>query len=86
MHYREVAMRSVRLDEDLEAGLEYAARPTGVSIAAFICDAIRRRFNELFGDRMSARLADVAGAVASHGRRSRRTGQQFLRTLKKQQC
>jgi len=78
-------MRSVRLDEDLGARLEKAALVTGVSVSEFIRDAIRRRCDELLGERLSVRLGDVAGAVASRGGQSRRTGREFLVTRQKQQ-
>ena len=78
-------MRSVRLDEDLGARLEKAALVTGVSVSEFIRDAIRRRCDELLGGRLSVRLGDVVGAVASRGGQSRRTGRAFLVTRQKQQ-
>ena len=76
-------MRSVRLNEELEARLDEAARVTGLSVSELIRDAVRRRCDELLGERLSSRLGDVTGAVASRGGQSRRTGRQFLETLRK---
>ncbi|MHC4080679.1 MAG: ribbon-helix-helix protein, CopG family [Planctomycetota bacterium] len=76
-------MRSVRLNEELEARLDEAARVTGLSVSELIRDAVRRRCDELLGERLGARLGDVTGAVASRGGHSRRTGRQFVESLQR---
>ena len=76
-------MRSVRLDEELEARLEEAARATGLSISELIRDAVRRRCDDLLGQCLSSRLGDVTGGVASRGGESRRTGRQFVESLRR---
>ena len=76
-------MRSVRLDDELEARLEQAATMTGLSVSELIRDAVRRRCDELLSARLSSRLGDVTGAVASRGGQSRRTGRQFVESLRR---
>ena len=76
-------MRSVRLDEELEARLEEAARVTGRTVSELIRDAVRRRCDELLGGRFRSQLGDVTGAVASRGGQSRRTGRQFVESLRR---
>lgn len=73
-------MRSVRLDEELEARLEEAARVTGEPVSAIIREAVRRRCDEVLGGRLDRQLADVIGAVAAGGS-SRRTGKAFAELL-----
>ena len=73
-------MRSVRLDEQLEARLEEAARATGEPVSQIIRDAVRRRCDEVLGGRLDRRLADVIGTVAAGGS-SRRTGKAFTSLL-----
>ena len=84
-------MRSVRLGDELEHRLQEAARVTGQPASKIIRDAVRKQCEELLGDRLSERLADVIGAVGSSGGQSRRTGKQFTELLqkartKKKQC
>lgn len=75
-------MRSVRLDEELESRLEEAARITGEPVSRIIRDAVRKKCDEVLGDRLDVRLADVIGSVSSKKRtNSRRTGREFTRIL-----
>jgi len=73
-------MRSVRLDEQLEARLEEAARVTGEPVSQIIRDAVRRRCDEVLGGRLDRRLSDVIGTVSAGGS-SRRTGKVFAALL-----
>lgn len=77
-------MRSVRLDDELEQRLTEAARVTGEPVSEIIREAVRRRCDEVLGDRLDRRLADVVGAIDSNGAQaggSRRTGRAFTALL-----
>lgn len=76
-------MKSVRLGEELEQQLEKAAQVTGQPASHIIRDGVRQRCNELLGDNLRDRLADVIGAVGSGGASSRHTGKEFTDSLKK---
>ena len=78
-------MTSVRLDPELEARLNEAARITGEPVSKIIRSAIEERCNLLLGQRLDHRLADVVGSVASGGGSSRKTGQAFLEALQSRQ-
>jgi predicted DNA-binding protein len=73
-------MRSVRLDYELEARLEEAARVSGEPVSELIREAVRRRCDEVLGGRLDRRLADVVGAVSGGGS-SRKTGEAFAAVL-----
>lgn len=77
-------MRSVRLDDELEARLEEASRVTGEPVSEIIREAVRRRCDEVLGGRLDRRLADIVGVVAAGGS-SRRTGRAFSAMLDSQQ-
>ena len=70
-------MRSVRLDESLEARLEEAAVLTGQPVSVIIRQAIEERCEAILGQRLAHRLRDVVGIVRSKGGRARRTGEAF---------
>ena len=74
-------MKSVRLDETLEARLTEAARLAGVSPSTFIRQAIEERCGRVLADRLDLRLSDVIGTVHSQGGRARQSGKAFLETL-----
>jgi predicted transcriptional regulator len=76
-------MRSVRLDEALEARLEEAALISGKPVSAIIRQAIEERCESILGQRLAHRLRDVAGLVCSKGGRARRTGKAFRESLEK---
>jgi predicted transcriptional regulator len=76
-------MRSVRLDEALEARLEEAALISGKPVSAIIRQAIEERCESILGQRLAHRLRDVAGLVRSKGGRARRTGKAFRESLEK---
>ncbi|MCI0683533.1 MAG: ribbon-helix-helix domain-containing protein [Gemmataceae bacterium] len=67
-------MKSVRLDPDLEAKLERAARAAAMSQSEFIRDAVTRRCAEVLTGSLAERLAPVVGIVRSKGGRADRTG------------
>ncbi len=67
-------MKSVRLDRDLQAKLERAARSLAVSQSEFIREAVARRCDEVLGSSLASRLAGVVGIVQSSGGRASRTG------------
>ncbi len=75
-------MRSVRLDEALEARLEEAARLSGEPVSNIIRQALEERCEHILGRRLAPRLADVTGVVRSHGGQARRTGEAFIDTLR----
>ena len=74
-------MKSVRLDADLEAKLERAARALSTSQSDFIRDALARRCEEVLGGSLAERLAPVIGIVNSSGRRAGRSGAAFREYL-----
>jgi predicted DNA-binding protein len=76
-------MRSVRLDEALEARLEEAALISGKPVSDIIRQAIEERCESILGQRLAHRLRDVTGLVRSKGGRARRTGSAFREGLKK---
>lgn len=77
-------MKSVRLDVELEKQLERAAEITGISESEFIREAIRRQADQVVGDTLEARVADVIGTMRSEGGRARRAHDRFQETLKKE--
>ncbi len=76
-------MRSVRLDETLEARLEDAASVSGKPISDIIRQAIEAHCETILGQRLSHRLSDVTGIVRSQGGRARKSGEAFKSALKK---
>ena len=76
-------MRSVRLDEALEARLEEAALVSGKPVSDIIRQAIEERCESILGQRLAHRLGDVTGIVRSKGGRARRTGKAFRAALEK---
>ena len=76
-------MRSVRLDEALEARLEEAALVSGRAVSDIIRQAVEERCEAILGQRLAHRLGDVAGIVRSRGGRARRTGRAFRVELEK---
>jgi hypothetical protein len=76
-------MKSVRLNDNLEAKLERAARTLGVSQSEFLRDALTRRCAEVLGDSLQQRLAPVIGIVNSSGGRASHSGAAFRAALAK---
>jgi hypothetical protein len=76
-------MKSVRLDDNLEARLKRAARAANMSQSEFIRDALARRCREVLGDSLAERLAPVIGIVHSSGGVAARTGEAFKELLAK---
>ncbi len=76
-------MRSVRLDEALEARLEEAAIVSGKPISDIIRQAIEERCAAILGQRLAPRLKDVVGVIRSRGGRAQRTGDAFREALEK---
>ena len=70
-------MKSVRLDDDLEAKLRRAARALGTSQSEFIREALARRCEEVLGGSLAERLISVIGIVKSRGGRAARSGDAF---------
>lgn len=79
-------MKTVRLDNHLEARLERAARALGVSHSELIRDAVTRRCDEVLGCSLAERLAPVIGAVKSAGGRAARTGAAFASLLSRKRA
>jgi hypothetical protein len=75
-------MRSVRLDEALEAQLEKASRASGESASNIIRHAVEKHCEQILSQRLAPRLADIIGVVNSHGGRARRTGKAFAENLR----
>jgi predicted transcriptional regulator len=76
-------VKSVRLDSDLEARLERAARATGMSQSEFLRHALANRCDEVLGRSLAEALAPVIGIVSSSGGRAANTGAAFRKLLKR---
>lgn len=76
-------MKSVRLDEALEARLEEAARLSGKKVSEIIRQAIEERCDRILGQRLAHRLTDVTGVIRSGGGRARRSGKRLVESLRK---
>ena len=75
-------MRSVRLDDELEARLAEAASVAGQPVSALIREAVQQKCDEVLGQRLDLQLADLIGSVdGGVHRSSRRTGREFTRLL-----
>jgi hypothetical protein len=70
-------MKSVRLDHNLQAKLERAARALAMTQSEFLRDALARRCDEVLGDSLEQRLAPVVGIVNSSGGRAAHSGVAF---------
>jgi predicted DNA-binding protein len=70
-------VKSVRLDDDLEAKLKRAARALGTTQSEFIREALARRCEEVLGGSLAERLVPVIGVVKSAGGRAARSGAAF---------
>ena len=74
-------MKCVRLSEQMEAELEEAARISGESVSSIIRRAVQDRCRLILGNRLDARVIDVAGTIQSKGGRARRSGRAFAESL-----
>ena len=74
-------MKSVRLDDNLQAKLERAARALAMTQSEFLRDALDRRCDEVLGDSLEQRLAPVVGIVKSSGGRAAHSGKAFRAAL-----
>lgn len=73
--------KSFRLDPGLEARLERAAHAEGTSTSESIRRAVGRYCEQVLGDTLATRLADVIGVGRGGGGRARRSGEAFRRVL-----
>lgn len=76
-------MRSLRLDEELEARIEQAAAMRGESVSEFLRRAAAERVDLTFRADPIVEWADVLGVVHGGGGRARRTGAAFREALAK---
>jgi len=82
-------MRSLRLDDDLEARVQQAAKLQDMSVSEFIRSAAAQRAAEVLRGDSRAAFADVIGVVHSTDQqdtdsprgRARRTGEAFAEIL-----
>jgi len=74
-------MKSVRLDPELEAKLERAARAVATSQSEFIRDALSRRCDEVLGGSLAEQLAPFIGVLNCPGGVADRTGAAFRELL-----
>jgi hypothetical protein len=70
-------MKSVRLDDNLQAKLKRAAQALAMTQSEFLRDALARRCDEVLGDSLEQRLAPVVGIVNSSGGRAAHSGVAF---------
>jgi len=80
-HMEPRIMKSVRLDPNLQAKLERAARAAAQSQSEFIREALARRCDEILGGSLAERLVPVIGIIQSEGGRARRSGSALRRIL-----
>lgn len=78
-----LTMRSIRLDEALEARLQEAATASGRPVSEIIRQAIEERCAAILSQCLAHRVRDVAGIVRSRVGRARRTGEAFRKELRK---
>lgn len=71
------SVKSVRLDGEIETQLALAAKIAGISESEFIRESIRRHADQVLGEKLDARLADVVGTIRSKGGRARRAHFKF---------
>lgn len=74
--------KSFRLDPALEARLERAAQADGTSTSEIIRRAVVRYCEEVLGNTLHPRLADVIGIGHGGGGRARRSGDALRRILR----
>ena len=76
-------MKSVRLDDRLEANLRAAARAIGVTESEFIRAAVDERSRQVLGDSLEERLSGVIGAVSTRGGRARISSKRYTELLRR---
>ncbi len=74
--------KSFRLDPALGAQLARAAQAEGTSTSESIRRAIAQYCEEVLGNTLHAKLADVIGIGHGGGGRARRSGEAFRRVLR----
>jgi predicted DNA-binding protein len=77
-------MRSIRLDDELDARVRRAAAVEGASVSEFIRRAVSERADQTLAAGASERLADVVGVVHGGGGQARDTGAAFVDALSHQ--
>ncbi len=75
--------KSFRLDPGLEVRLERAARAEGTSASESIRRAVARYCEEVLGNTLQPKLADVIGIGHGGGGRARKSGDAFRRVLRR---
>ena len=70
-------MRSLRLEDDLDARVRDAASAEGTSVSEFLRQAASERAERVLSDDPVERLKDVIGVVNGGGGRARHTGRIF---------
>ncbi len=76
-----LAMRSLRLDGDLDEKVRRAAAIRGESVSEFLRRAAAERAEDTLAGTVRERFADVAGVIHGGGGRARRTGDAFRDVL-----
>jgi len=74
---------SVRLDDTLEARLRKIAEAEGISVSEVLRRAAVRYCEEVAGNNLDIRLADIVGIVHSAGRPTRRSNRTAGRRARK---
>jgi predicted transcriptional regulator len=74
-------MRSLRLEDELDARVREAASVEGSSVSEFLRQAASERAERVLSTDPAARLADVIGLVRSGGGRAARSGKVFAELL-----
>jgi predicted transcriptional regulator len=76
-----MAVKTLRLDPELEGRLQRAAAVVGESLSEFIRQAAAERANTVLNVGEREYFADVVGAIHGGGGRARRTGDAFADIL-----
>ncbi len=74
-------MRSLRLDDELDARVQQAAAAEGASVSEFLRRAAAERAEATLAAPANRGLADVIGVVHGGGGRARDTGGAFTKLL-----
>lgn len=74
-------MRSLRLDDELDARVQQAAAIEGASVSEFLRRAAAARAETTLAVQAGEGLADVIGSIHGGGDRARNTGTAFVEQL-----
>ncbi len=74
-------MTSVRMDAELLARVDRAAKKLSMSRSAFIRDAVSRRCLEVLGDSLAVQIKDFVGVIKGGGSNAKDAGKKSAKAL-----